>query len=282
MDLQSVITEAQNRHIQAYIVAIDLEKAYDTVQWSALYVILEKFGFGPNFINMIRVCQSQIEGSVLNNGYRSEFFLITRGLRQGCPLSCLTFICVIEALGEKIRQEKLIQGIPCGVGGHKKLAQYADDLWIAMIHKKDAYLALFRILYAFHRFSGLKVNYNKTEILRIGSLRNTNAKYYSNLQLIWTDGPIKILGILCTGNVQEMRDLNFWSTLEKVENRLKIWNKRSLTLLGKIQVVNTLIVPLFIYRLSVIATPTKVQFAEYRKLISSFLWEGKKATNSLS
>ena len=196
---------------------------------------------------MIATCQKDISSTVINNGNMSDFMNVSCGLRQGCPLSCLTFLCIIETLGCKIRQDQNIKGVDCGNNNNKKLAQYADDLWIVMLHKKECYDALFKILSAFYVF--IKVNYDKTEMIRIGSLCNTNAKYYSEFPLIWTDGPIKILGLICTGDSDKMRNINFSITLQKAEDRLKIWSKRSLSLLGKILVVNTLVIPLFLYRL---------------------------------
>ena len=145
-----------------------------------------------------------------------------------------------------------------------------------MKHKEKCYKALFSILKAFTSFSGLKVNYNKTEILRIGSLRNTNARYYSELPLFWTDGPIKILGIWVLANRNEMLNRNWSDTMNKAENILRLWRRRSLTLLGNIMIINTLVLPLFVYRLAIILTPSDLQFQQYKKLILDFLWEGKK------
>ena len=63
-------------------------------------------------------------------------------------------------LGQKIRQEKDIEGIEIGEI-NKKLAQYVDDLWIAMLHKDKCYKAIFKILDSYGKFSGLKINYEK-------------------------------------------------------------------------------------------------------------------------
>ena len=112
--------------------------------------------------------------------------------------------------------------------------------------------------------------------MRIGSLRNTNAKYYSDLPLIWTDGPIWIPELLCSGDTKLLIETNFTGTLSKSENILRIWAKRSLTILSKILIVNTLIIPLFLYRLVIINTLSKAQFAQFKKLITNLLWEGKQ------
>ena len=197
------------------------------------------------FCGYIELCLSEFYTAVINNGNRLEFNKVTCGLKQGDPLSCDLFILTIEALGKKIRQEEDIEGITILLNVTKKQAQYADDLWLAIKHKEKCYKALFSILKAFTSFSRLKVNYNKTEILRIGSLRNRNARYYSELPLFWTDGPIKILGIWVLANRNEMFNRNWSDTMNKAENILRLWRKRSLTLLGKIMIINTLVVPLF-------------------------------------
>ena len=275
MDLNMVIQTANDKEIQAVVLAIDFEKAYDTVCWKAMYSILKSFGFGENFIKMVKICQTDISTAIMNNGYRSESFKLTRGLRQGCPLSCLLFDCVVEILGAKIRQCDNIEGFVTLNGKQKKLAQYADDLWVSMKHKYSCYKALFEILQQFSLFAGLCVNYNKTEILRIGSLRGSDARFYSEFPLHWTDGPIKILGLWTSSDVEQMSIQNFDRTLQKASNICKIWSKRLLSLLGKILLVNTLIVPLFTYRLMVTRTPKKNQFLEYKKLITNFIWDNK-------
>ena len=164
MDLNAVIATAEEKGYQATVTAIDFHKAYDTVEWKSLYKILKSFGFGDKFISMVAVCQTNISSAIINNGNRSEFFELSRGLRQGCPLSCLLFDFVVEIIGIKIRQSQDVEGIPITDKVSKKLAQYADDLWVAMLHKKSCYTAMFTILKEFERFTGLAINYNKTEI----------------------------------------------------------------------------------------------------------------------
>ena len=58
-------------------------------------------------------CVSSSCFAILVNGSPSEFFLATRGLRQGCPLSPLLFILIIESLNRIImdaQQKGLIKG----------------------------------------------------------------------------------------------------------------------------------------------------------------------------
>jgi hypothetical protein len=83
---------------KAMIMKIDLKKAFDSVDWDYLRLILLSVGFGLNFTNWIMSCVSSANLSVLINGEASRFFKSERGLRQGCPLSPYLFILVLEGL----------------------------------------------------------------------------------------------------------------------------------------------------------------------------------------
>ena len=246
------------------------------MEFEPFYEVLKAYNFGPNFIQMIKVCHNDIKSVILNNGYTSEPIIVTRGLRQGCPLSCLCFDLLIEIIAIRIRQNQDIEGITVGTKT-KKLGQYTDDLWVSLKHRKKCYLELFSELTLFGQFCGLKVNYDKTEILRIGSLRATDASYYSGLPLHWSDRPVKILGILVTGSNTKMAVLNYKQLMSTTRNICQIWSKRSSTLLGRILIVNTLIVPTWVCTLQVLKTPPKEIISEFKKVISQFLWEEKRA-----
>ena len=120
------------------------------------------------------------------------------------------------------------------------------------------------------------MNYDKTEMLRVGSMIEADAHFYSGLPLHWSDGVIKVLGIYFAANNVEAAKKNYDETLSKAKNILKIWKTRKLTLLGKITVVNTLIMPLIIYRLQSLQSPNKEFFSQWKKMISEFLWDSKK------
>ena len=61
-----------------------------------------------------------------NNGFSTEWFELFRGMRQGCPLSCLLFILCAEIMSNRIRQNDSIRGLEAG-GKMYKIKQFADD-----------------------------------------------------------------------------------------------------------------------------------------------------------
>ena len=72
------------------------------------------------------------------NGYLSSEISMKRGIRQGCPVSALLLILVVEMLAIKIKQNTSIRGLEVAFGQKKrciKISQYADDCTILLKNK---------------------------------------------------------------------------------------------------------------------------------------------------
>jgi len=80
---------------------LDIEKAYDHVNWNFLIYVLKR-GFWERWIGWIQCCISS-SFAILVNGSPTDFFLASRGLLQGDPLSPLLFLLVMEVLTRMIK-----------------------------------------------------------------------------------------------------------------------------------------------------------------------------------
>ena len=86
-------------------IKINLEKAYDHLEWSFIRDTLKLFKLPISLISLIMSCMSTSTISVLFTGGVLESFCPTRGIRQGDPLFPYLFILCMEVLGAMITEK---------------------------------------------------------------------------------------------------------------------------------------------------------------------------------
>ena len=79
-------------------VKLDMNKAYDKVEWNYLQKLMEKMGFCTRWIELMMECVSTISYSILMNGKPKGLINPTRGIWQGDPLSPFLFLLWTEEL----------------------------------------------------------------------------------------------------------------------------------------------------------------------------------------
>ena len=110
-----------------FLVTVDFEKAFDSVDHIFLFKVLDLFGFGESFRTWIKVMFKNIISVVMNGGHSTGYFNIKRGVRQGDPLSPYLFLLAIETLAQVIRKDENIKGIQFGEHEIRQIL-YADDI----------------------------------------------------------------------------------------------------------------------------------------------------------
>ena len=270
-----VIDFTDMNNIPALLLSIDFEKAFDRVHYNALEKVLKWFSFGPVFRSWIKLFYEGFSLVTLNNGFASPQIRPTRGLFQGNPISPYLFLLQIELLAVMVRRNKHIKGVKINDTEHL-LIQFADDLGMCLAYDRKSWCEALKTLHDFEAKTGLKINYDKSSVYRIGSLKNSNAKFYSTKKLQWTNDPINVLGILITTEKNEIIQKNLEPAMEKAKNVLKLWVHRNLALFGKILLCNTLVASLFVYKLTVLHNIPVEYFEKITKIFTEFIWNGKR------
>ena len=164
------------------ICKLDIEKAYDHVNWEALLNLLNRMGFGVKWCKWIRTCISTIQFSVLINGSLADIFGSLRGLRQGDPLSPLLFLIMMEVFSRMLRRVEgagLIRGFKVegrrGGGECVTHLLFADDTILFCDADEEQILHIRLLLLSFQAVIGLKVNVYKSEMVPRGEIVDVHA-----------------------------------------------------------------------------------------------------------
>ena len=124
--VRDIIDLANKNDEEAALLFLDQEKAFDRVSHEFLYKVLEKFGFGGSFIHWIKLLYSNASTMININGFLTSKVLLKSGVRQGCPLSPLLYVLVIEILALQLRANLNIVGF--SIQGERIISShYADD-----------------------------------------------------------------------------------------------------------------------------------------------------------
>ena len=270
--LRDIINEMNAENLSGGLVlSLDQEKAFDRIDHRYLLNLMLKFGFGPKFCRWISILYNDIQSSVIVNQHISEPFKVTRSVRQGCPLSPLLYVLALEPTLINIRADKRISG--CPIPGRSvnppKLTAFADDCKFVIISDLSV-SAIFEHFDNYSKFSGSKVNKDKTELMFIGIWRNR------------TDTPLNIkrveymniFGI--TFGSKNARD-NWDPVVENILQRMNLFSSRKLSLPAKAKVINVMILAKAWYMAAIIPPPRTVQLIITRNIFN-FLWSGKSET----
>ena len=265
-----VIDFTNYNQIPGLMVMLDFEKAFDSVSWQYLFKTLECYNFGQKYIRWIKLLYNRPSICVTNNGFSTPFFPISRGIRQGCPISAFLFLLVAETMAESIRASNQIKGIKISENCTLKLTQYADDTTLFL---EDELLLkeVFQFLNHFGKCSGLNINKEKTMIMALG----TEGDHYKKVCGIkCATEPIKTLGVWISKNNEEVIKLNFREKIEKMKTILNIWRQRALSIKGKVVIINSLALSQLQYISNVLYVPQNI-IEEVNSLIFAFLWPKK-------
>lgn len=149
-------------------VKLDLEKAYDTLEWNFIHKVLQAFHFRPKLTQIIMSCISSTTISILVNRGMLDSFEPSRGIRQGDPLSPYIFILCMEYLSRLIEQ-KCVEGawVPLKASrdnlGFSHLL-FTDDIILFNKVGNDTCGAISEVLSKFCLELGQKISLDKSQI----------------------------------------------------------------------------------------------------------------------
>ena len=86
-------------------IKVDLEKAYDKLEWNFIRGMLIRANLPADLIDLIMSCVSTVSTSILVNGEALDPIYPSRGIRQGDLLSPYLFILCMDFLEQLIQNK---------------------------------------------------------------------------------------------------------------------------------------------------------------------------------
>jgi hypothetical protein len=149
----------QQKHARI-LLKLDISKAFDSVAWPFLLEILQQLCFRQIWWDIISglLCSSPTQ--VLLNGIPGDHIIHRHGLRQGDPLSPMSFILVMDVLGHMISKAE-IEGLLMPLSRRSlqhRISIYADDMVLFLRPEAEDISLTMGILNLFGEATGLKKN----------------------------------------------------------------------------------------------------------------------------
>jgi len=234
---------------------------------------LEKFGFGKDFIKWVKILLKNQESCVINGGKTTKYFKLNRGTRQGDPISAYLFILVLKTVFVLIKTNQNIKGLNI-FDNIFLYSAYADDTTFFLKDEKSV-IEIVNTFEYFSQFSGLKINKTKCEVAGIGCKKGVKVALCGMRCVDLKNDIVKILGICFSYNEKLAHEKNFVNHIIKIQNILKVWKMRNLSLEGKVTVFKSLAISKIVHLALVTTVPTST-IDLFKIIQKEFLWDDKK------
>ncbi|KAA0065355.1 F17F8.5 [Cucumis melo var. makuwa] len=257
-----------------YTLKIDLQKAYDSVNWDFLFGLLIAIGTPLKFVSWIRACVTSSMFSIMINGSFEGFFHGRKGVRQGDPLSPFLFVMVMEVLS------RMLNKIPQSFQFHRRCEKvklnhltFADDLMIFCAADEPSLSFIREYLQKFGELSGLFVNLRKSSIF-VAEVSNEAASHLAaSMGFVFGNLPVRYLGLPLL--IGRLRSNDCAPLIQRMTSRIRSWTAQVLSFVGRLQLVRSVLRSLQVYWPSVFVLPAYVH-NEVDKILRSYLWRGKE------
>ena len=164
--LRQIIEKAIALDSNLLITFIDFKKAFDCVHRPSVWNILRSYGIPDKIIGIIQNFYKDSRCAVRADGQQGEWFQIVTGVRQGCLLSPLIFLLVVDWILKRSTSNNEC-GLPWNEGQTLTDLDFADDIAVLEKTRKGMQELISRVEMEAGTV-GLRMNAGKTKVMMIG------------------------------------------------------------------------------------------------------------------
>lgn len=260
MICQDIVRQYGRRNVKpSCMIKLDIQKAYDSIEWDFIEEILEVYNFTKSFIKLVMECIRTPMYSLLFNGVSHGFFRAKRGLRQGDPMSPLIFVLamdylsrILSKIGEKA-SFKFHEG--CAEMKVNHLA-FADDVLMFCHGDYESVHLLLQGLKLFSQTSGLFPKPQKSAIYYVGMAETEVQRLMEVSGFAGGQLPFKYLGVPIYATRIPVKEGD--RLVEKMTAKIKQWSVKHLSYAGRIVLINVVLMSIHAYWSQIMLLPKRI------------------------
>ncbi|GJY36753.1 RNA-directed DNA polymerase, eukaryota, reverse transcriptase zinc-binding domain protein, partial [Tanacetum coccineum] len=249
---------------------IDIQKAYDTVNWIFIENILIRFH--NTMVKRIMQCITSSKFSICLNGGIQGYFKGGRGLGEGDHISPYLFTLVMKVFN-LIMIKNIIRCKEFGYHfGCKELKLshicFADYLLVLCKGNKESLQVIKQSLDEFSQVSRLTANLGKSVIFFGGIKEEERKDLLQILPFKCGKLPVRYLGVPLLAKRLSVQDCKM--LIDIVESKINCWRNKILSYVGRIQLIASVLSSMQLYWASIYLLPNTV-INDLDKLFKRFL-----------
>lgn len=256
------------------MVKVDIQKAYDSVEWIFLQQMLEELNFPPRYVQWIMECLTTVTYSINVNGEITEHFPAKKGLRQGDPISPYLFVICMEYLSRNLLE--LHQNMSFHYHPRCRRVMlthicFADDL---LLFTRGDVLSIQQVMAVIDKFaltSGLKANQLKSCIYFGGVKEDVKHEILNVTGMKEGMLPFKYLGVPLSS--QKLSVMQCKPLVQKILAKINCWATKFLSYAGRLQLIKSVIFGIQVFWSQIFILPQKV-VKQIQTACRLFLWTG--------
>ncbi|KAG0415775.1 hypothetical protein HPB47_007049 [Ixodes persulcatus] len=165
---RDILEFTRSRRANGLLVSLDQAKAFDRVEHQYFLGVLDGFGFSSESAQLFAALNSDLRSDLFLNGSLVARFPVTRGVRQGCPLSPVLFVLSLEPFLVGVDRHHSISGLALPGSDELRVSAYADDVTL-YLRDEDSLVKAPRLFDEYACLYGARLNPEKSKSLCIGA-----------------------------------------------------------------------------------------------------------------